>query len=82
MRVKCTWGGEKKGLAQFQVHLKECNNSLFRTYSAMPKDFENFYSLALVFLQMLGNNLEKSGEFLSSQKKSFTLLVSTCLEFT
>ena len=37
----------------------------------MPKDFENFYSLALVFLQMLGNNLEKSGEFLSSQKKVF-----------
>ena len=48
----------------------------------MPKDFENFYSLALVFLQMLGNNLEKSGELLSSQKKSFTLLVSTCSEFT
>ena len=37
----------------------------------MPKDFENFYSLALVFLQMLGNNLEKSGELLSSQKKIF-----------
>ena len=69
LNSKCTW---KNATIHFLGHI--------RLKLRLEKLFFKFFGISL-FLKCWAIIYKKSGEFLSSQKKSFTLLKSTCSVF-